>query len=98
MDREKIDGESDADFQWLASKAHLALGALFITTSWMLYPHPIAILIGFALCTAYAAIKEFWYDHCYEEEPERGSDAVDFVWHIVGAALAFVVWLSRYLL
>src|ERR1035437_8058287 len=44
-------------------------------------------LVG-GLCVLYAAIKEFWFDARYENQLTRGSDLEDFIFLVLGVAVA----------
>jgi hypothetical protein len=45
--------------------------------------------------TAYAAIKEFWYDQNYETAEVRGSNLEDFSFYMVGVTLAVILILIK---
>ena len=50
--------------------------------------HWTGVAVAAALCVAYAAIHEFWYDPRYENSVTRGSDLEDFLFLVAGVAAA----------
>jgi len=69
----------------VAQLSHFAWGCLVISWAGILFPHSFWWIL--ALWESLAAIKEFWYDHNYENPATRGSDLLDFSIYTLGALI-----------
>ncbi len=69
----------------LAQIAHVLGGYGIILTAAFLWGH-VAAVIAAVLLTAYAAVKEFWYDLKYETDPVQNwkDSLLDFSMYMVG--------------
>ena len=50
------------------------------------------LLVGAIGMTAFAAVKEFWYDEHHESPLVRGSSTLDFGMYVAGVATAVGLW------
>jgi hypothetical protein len=78
-------------FNFVAQVAHF-FATYEIVLTFGKFWHCTGIAVAAALCVAYAAIHEFWYDPRYENPVTRGSDLEDFLFLIAGVAAAVVVY------
>lgn len=83
-----------AFFDFVSQFAHALGGAFAIVASVMLFGHcfmwPAA-----GVFTLYAAVKEFWYDQNYESACDRGSNARDFGFYMLGVGVGILIVLIR---
>jgi hypothetical protein len=74
-----------------AQFSHIVLAALIIV--WFTFiGHP---LLGLFVAVSFAALKEFIYDHYYEDAVTRGSDWQDFAYYLVGTGLGEILVLIK---
>jgi len=78
-------------FNFVAQLAHFFATYGIVLTCGKFW-HWAGIAVAAALCVAYAAIHEFWYDPRYENPVTRGSDLEDFLFLVAGVAAAVVVY------
>lgn len=76
----------------LAQIAHVLGGYGIVLTAAFLWGH-VACVMAAVLLTAYAAVKEFWYDLKYEVDPVQTwkDSLLDFSMYMAGIALALWV-------
>jgi uncharacterized membrane protein YphA (DoxX/SURF4 family) len=87
-------GESVVDpkfFNLIAQIAHFSATYGIVLSSGKFW-HWKGVFVAAALCVAYAAVHEFWYDPRYENPVTRGSDLEDFLFLIAGVAAAVIVF------
>jgi VanZ family protein len=83
-------------FEQVAQFAHF--GMMFAVTtvcadlSYKLGHKWIGLIVGLVGCAIYAALHEFWYDPRYEDAVTRGSDMMDFLFLMLGAVSAGLVY------
>jgi hypothetical protein len=74
-----------------AQFSHVVLAALIIV--WFAFiGHS---FLGVFLAVSFGALKEFIYDHYYEDAETRGSDWQDFVYYLVGTGLGIILVLLK---
>jgi hypothetical protein len=76
-----------ATFNTVSQFAHWLAGCLFVMGFTYLFGSG-AEWWCVGIFTAYAAIKEFWYDQNYETPEVRGSSLQDFLFYEAGVLLA----------
>jgi hypothetical protein len=84
---------TDERFNNMVAQFAHALAGYSVLLTFVFLHVPYGFLLAIGLVTAYAAVKEFWYDYRYEDAVTRGSSLEDFVFYIVGLAIAAVVTL-----
>jgi hypothetical protein len=78
---------TDKQFDFLSQLNHILFGMVVIWGKIALHgPGHIWWVAGGIVM--YAALKEFWYDHVYEDPETRGSDLRDFLYYVLGTAVA----------
>ena len=84
-------------FNLVAQFAHF--GMMFFVTVvigilFLRFDHEfVGILVGFLVCSVYAAVHEFWWDPTHEDPETRGSDLQDFVFLVLGSCAGVVILL-----
>jgi len=85
---------TDKQFDTLAQINHVLAGLLVPTLAVAYCPvHNVPFYMAGAFAL-YAAVKEFWYDQNYETPEVRGSNLRDFLFYLLGDALAIVAYLA----
>ena len=78
-------------FNFVAQVAHFSATYGIVLTFGKFW-HWTGIAVAAALCVAFAAIHEFWYDPRYENPVTRGSDLEDFLFLVAGVATAAIAY------
>jgi hypothetical protein len=81
-------------FNEVAQASHVFIAAWAVATSQLIW-HGNAKYWASLGVLAFAAAKEFWYDHTYESPETRGSDLEDFLFYALGAAVELVILIGR---
>lgn len=83
----------ELNFDEVSQASHVFLGALIVmacVAKGLYHPQ----LIGSLIAIVWAALKEFYFDHFYEDPVTRGSDLEDFIYYCVGVLAANVfLWI-----
>ncbi len=81
-------------FNEVAQASHFFIAGWAIATAQGLW-HGYAKYWAAAVVVAFAAVKEFWYDHTYESPQTRGSDLEDFLFYALGSAVELLIFIHR---
>ena len=80
------------DYEVAAQFAHFFTAAFLVSQfgrlGWK------GLLVGAIGMTAFAAVKEFWYDEKHESPLVRGSSTLDFLMYLAGVLTAVGLWFA----
>jgi hypothetical protein len=79
------------NFSEEANYDHVVTAALIIVYFAFL-GHP---TLGLAVALVFAGVKEFLFDHYFEDPVTRGSDLEDFLWYLVGIGFGEVLVFAK---
>ena len=85
---------SPTDYEVSSQFAHFFTAAFLVTALGHFCGH-IGIILGAVGMTAWAAIKEFWYDVKHENPLVRGSSPLDFAMYMAGNVIAVALWFVK---
>jgi hypothetical protein len=77
-------------FNEVAQASHIFIAGWAIATSQAIW-HGHAKFWASLGVLAFAAVKEFWYDHTYESPQTRGSDLEDFLFYALGVGAELLI-------